>query len=217
MVMDVPKISSECRTGFRDWIADWQVVYDPSEMYAVEAEETPLFRARNRSVWSLEGPTRAVCLPQHATTTQAGIWEPDPCEHAPSRTCSCGLYANHLPQRPSAFGVATGMTGQVYGAVLGWGRRFRHGEEGFRAEWMLPVAFWIAPPKTAHRPSNSHAELIVAIADRLDAKIFRRVEDMARYAFTLGSTWHPLGQQAVDEYFAKRRWSRGMHDDIKLD
>jgi hypothetical protein len=212
--MDVPKLSSEYRVGFRDFIASWQVVYDPEEKYAVEAEETPLLRARNRAVWSLTGPTRAVCFP-HATQTVAGTWEPDPCEHAPTKNCSCGLYANHLPSRPSAFGIATGSANQVYGAVLGWGKRFRHGEEGFRAEYMLPVAFWIAPKWTAHRPVSSHVECIVAIADALDAKIFSRVEDMARYAFTLGSTWHPFGQSAVDEYYAKRRWSRGVHDDVR--
>lgn len=223
--LDFPKISTVYRVGFRDWMIASRVEYDPAEIYAREPEEVPYLMARNRSMWSLDGPTRARCLPLRSgrVRTQGGDSEAGEtivCEHAPQKSCQCGLYTQHLPQRLTAFGVGIGVAGsigQAYGAVLGWGRRFRHGEEGFRAEYMKPVAFWIPPHNTYHRPPSTHVELIVDIADRLDAKIFSRVAEMARYAFTLGETWHPLGQRAVDEYFGERRWSRGIRDDVRKD
>lgn len=217
---DIPNISSSYRVGFRDWLISWTLRYDPEHLYSEEPEEVPLFQGRNRAWWNVDGPTQARCLPNQKFRTQYGVFRAI-CDYAPQKSCSCGLYAQHLPQRINAFGVAVGAygganyVGQTYGAVLGWGRRFRHGEEGFRAEFMKPVAFWIAPRDTYHRPPSSQVEVIVELADRLDAKIFSRVADMAKYAFTLGETWHPLGQHAVDEYFGERRWSRGIHDDVR--
>lgn len=212
-----PKISSDYRVGFRHWWIDRYVDEDLANPFHVEPEEKPTLKGNNRAQWTLAEPghTTAECLPNRALRTVAGSWGPQSCDYPPQRSCSCGLYASHLPQRENSFGAATGMTGQAYGAVVGWGRRFRHGEEGFRAEYMKPVAFWIPPLKTYQRPAPSHVELIVEIADMLGARIFRRMDEVARYAFSIGSTWHPLGQQAVDEYFGKRRWSRGVHDALR--
>jgi len=69
----------------------------------------------------------------------------EPCKHAPSPQCTCGIYAYHAPhlkQTPPPWSQAP--LAQVHGAVAAWGRMEVH-KNGFRTEHAEIIALGFHP------------------------------------------------------------------------
>lgn len=159
----------------------------------------------NRGDWSTTGATEAGCHPfGHARPPCDQISPNDDCKYG------CGLYAYHdasaIPQAKMESAVkcsvtAVGLT--ITGAVVGWGRIYRHEDQGWRAQYAKPVAFLLPSPaelerligSTAPRVDNKTAPKLVGevrrAAETLGARTFRSLGEMEDFAPTMGARWWP--------------------------
>jgi hypothetical protein len=81
--------------------------------------------------WQQDGPNKAICIANGNHT------------HPPYKACHCGFNVFHEP--PDDLYTCEG----VLGAVVAWGKIHVH-KEGFRAEYVLPVALCKLPTMMVH-------------------------------------------------------------------
>lgn len=152
----------------------------------VEGEAFYGIRALARNAfWETDGPTRAECRHPDKGIHKGSESCPD---SSPAPNCSCGLHAYHRVNHLRAF-----QRDRILACVVGWGQMYRHGSEGWRAEYAKPVAFVKPRVKDGMLGTNS-IEAVEMIAASLGARVFEDMASMDHWARTCGrfsSWWTP--------------------------
>ncbi len=111
----------------------WQLVM-------ANAPDKRLCALSNTSHWNLDRKTIAKCVPKRHEAWR-GCARTALGRVPPARGCQCGLYAYHTPEPLRGWTKTTGPSGWVVGAVLAWGRMYRHKQQGFRSQYAIPIGF----------------------------------------------------------------------------
>lgn len=173
--------------GFRVWDFRW------GRMNGAATDKIGVLHAINSfAAWNSEGKTVAECKPTPPFITTNGV---GPCEDlSPSDDCphSCGLHAFHTVEvLKSKFRYEPPVGLRIVGAVLGWGHMVRHEDEGWRAQYAIPIAF-LPLRDPAYQPSpavNRARKDLEVIADQLGAVYCKDYQDLTEFAYSKGARW----------------------------